>query len=100
MPDIQTTIRKDHKKWKCHNKVNDQICGKINDITETMCECNIRRKPDTEALAEDDSVIGEMGAIKDTLYSLPSINPTVIIPSRIASHRIASRISTIARLTE
>ncbi|KAJ4003469.1 hypothetical protein NW752_012085 [Fusarium irregulare] len=67
MPDTQTTIRKDHKKWKCHNKVNDQICGKINDITETMCECNIRRKPDTEALAEDDSVIGEMYKLDDDL---------------------------------
>lgn len=67
MPDTQTTPRKDHKKWKCQAKVNDKICGKINDITKTMCECGIRRKADTEALAEDDCVIGEMYRLDDDL---------------------------------
>ncbi|KPA35284.1 hard surface induced protein, partial [Fusarium langsethiae] len=86
MPTTQKTIRADHKKWKCNNNVGGKPCGKINGISSTMCDCGTRRKADTEALAADGSIIGNLALlglgnldrdrIKDTL-SRPSQSGTM-----------------------
>ncbi|RGP74589.1 hard surface induced [Fusarium sporotrichioides] len=67
IPTTQKTIRADHKKWKCNNNVGGKPCGKINDISSTMCDCGTRRKADTEALAADGSIIGSMYRLNDDL---------------------------------
>ncbi|KAM0234971.1 hypothetical protein ACHAP5_009875 [Fusarium lateritium] len=60
MGNITTDIRKDHKKWKCNGNVDNKPCGKIHEMAEVYCPCGNRRQTNDEALASDESTIGQM----------------------------------------
>ena len=54
-----TTVRKDHKKWKCNKNISGKLCGAITSMSKIYCEkCDNRRQVDDEAFSADDSSIG------------------------------------------
>jgi hypothetical protein len=67
MPETQTEIRADHKKWRCNNNVGGKPCGKINDMDTVLCSCGSIRKADDEAIAADGATIGKLYKVGDNL---------------------------------
>ncbi|KAF4496234.1 hard surface induced [Fusarium agapanthi] len=56
-----TTVRKDHKKWKCNKNISGKRCDTDNEMSDIYCStCDKRRQTDDEALAADGSSIGRL----------------------------------------
>ncbi|KAF5971479.1 hard surface induced protein [Fusarium bulbicola] len=63
-----TTLRKDHKKWKCNKNISGKLCDTVNEMSDINCStCGNRRQTDDEALAADGSSIGRLYHLDDDL---------------------------------
>ncbi|KAF4957008.1 hypothetical protein FGADI_3420 [Fusarium gaditjirri] len=61
MTTTTTTVRKDHKKWKCNKCSSGGLCGTVTLMSKIYCDkCGKRRLSDDEAIADDGSSIGRL----------------------------------------